>query len=84
MTATITEVTHHIVDPSGYGALSTGIGVIGLLLLILLLIEQVLLQAYGGELYPYRARSLNVAIMPLLILLVLFVFLRFAQLLEWF
>ena len=84
MTATITAVTLRIVDLSGYGALTTGIGVIGLMLLIILLVEQVLLQAYGGEQYPRRASSLNVAIMPLLILLVLFIFLRFAQLLDWF
>jgi hypothetical protein len=82
MTSTVTIVIMRHIASSAFGALSNGVGVIAVFLLIILLTERVLLEAYGGARATERARAFNSASVSLLIVLVIISVVRFTQILH--
>jgi hypothetical protein len=80
MTAAVTTATVHSILASANGPLSNGIGVVVVLLLLGLLAERAILEAYLGGSKTRSLRVFDIAILPLLILLCLLVGLRFASL----
>ncbi len=83
MTATVTTATVQSILGSANGPLSNGVAVIVMLLLLGLLVERVLLEAYLAGAKSKSMRVFDIAIVPLLVLLGLFVGLRFASLLGY-
>ncbi len=83
MTATVTTATIQSILGSANGPLSNGLGVVVLLLLLVLLVERVLIEAYLARSGNRSMRVFDIAIVPLLILLSLLVGLRFASLLGY-
>jgi hypothetical protein len=81
MTAAVTTATVQSILASANGPLSNGIGVIVVMLLLGLLVERVILEAYLGGSKTRSLRIFDIAVVPLLILLCLLVGLRFASLL---
>ncbi len=82
MTATITEATIAAISSSSFGALSSGSGTIAIALFIILVIEHILLDAYGGSKYKERTKSFNLVAIPLFIVFGYIVSLRLAQILK--
>ena len=82
MTAILNNLINQQISSSAYGAISTSLGVIAVVLLIVLLIERVLLDAYAGERLGERLRVFNIAVLPLLIALAVIVTMRFIQILQ--
>jgi hypothetical protein len=82
MTSTITEVTITTIVSNTYDALSTTVGVIAILLLLVLLIQKELTRAFGGPRSRIWMRALDVAIVPLLLTFSLIVIMRFVDLLS--
>ena len=82
MTATVTGATIAAITSTAYGALSSGSGAIAIALFIILVIEHVLLDAYGGSKFKARTKSFNVAAIPLFIIFGYIVILRLVQLLR--
>jgi hypothetical protein len=80
MTVTVTQVTIQSILASQYGPLSNGLGVVAIILLLLLLLERVLLEAFLSQPKPKILQVFDVAVIPLLIILVMLVGLRFADL----
>jgi hypothetical protein len=62
--------------------LSDGIAVISIGLLLTLLIEKVLLDAYEGDPDESKAHAFKVVIMPMLFVLTAIVFLRIVQIIN--
>ncbi len=79
MSAFVTEATLRSVMASAYGAVSNGLGLIAVLLLICLLAAQLLLRALGGS-RGKRADMLDVAIWPLVLVMLVDAILRILQL----
>lgn len=82
MTAILNNVINQQISSSAFGAISTSLGVIAVVLLLVLLIERVLLDAYAGERLGERLRAFNIAVLPLLIALAVIVIMRFIQILQ--
>jgi hypothetical protein len=82
MTVLVTKATIQLILTSQYGPLSNGLGVIAIILLLLLLFERVLLEAFLGKPNPKILQVFHVAVIPLLIILGMLVGLRFAALLD--
>ena len=82
MTAILNNVINQQVSSSAYGAISTSLGVIAVVLLLVLLIERVLLDAYFGERLGKRLRVFNIATLPLLLAFAVIVIMRFIQILQ--
>ena len=82
MTAILNNLINQQISSSAYGAISTSLGVIAVVLLIVLLIERVLLDAYAGDRLGERLRVFNIAVLPLLIALAVIVTMRFIQILQ--
>ena len=82
MTSTLNPVTLTTIASSAYGALSTGLDVIVVVLLLAFLVEKELMRSLGGPRMVERLRAFDIAIAPLLLVLALIVVMRFAQLLH--
>ncbi len=65
-----------------YGALSDGIAIISIVLLLILLVERILLEAYEGDTAKGKTYAFTVLIWPLLFVVATTTFLRFAQVLH--
>ena len=81
MTATVTEITRATIASSTFNALSTTVGVVAIILLILLLIQKELMRAYGEPVTRQELQALDIAIVPLLAAFGLIVVMRFVDLL---
>jgi hypothetical protein len=77
MTSTVTAVSLATVRAHTYAVLSTTVGVIAILLLLVLLVHKELLRALGGSGVTVRLRAFDVAIMPLLVSFVCIITVRF-------
>ena len=82
MTAILNNVINQYISSSAYGAISTSLGVIAVVLLLVLLIERVLLDAYFGERSRKRLWVFNIATLPLLLAFAVIVIMRFIQILQ--
>lgn len=79
MSAFVNKTITRLIQTSPYGALSNGIAVVMVVLLLVLLAEKVLLDAYHGPEGSNRTRGFNLAVWPLLFALVIFTVMRFIQ-----
>lgn len=84
MTATLTNLILQTIASNKYGALTTGLGAVVVVVLLVLLIERSLMEAYGGSRQARRGRAFNSAVVPLFIVFGLIALLRMAQLLHVF
>jgi hypothetical protein len=81
MTSTVTEVTKTFIQSHTYAAVSTTVGIIAILLLVVLLIQKELMRAQGGSRARVGVDALNTTIAPLLLAFVVIMILRFADIL---
>jgi hypothetical protein len=79
MSAYINNTITKLIQSSAYGSLSNGIAVVAVVLLLFLLTEKVLLEAYQGKTNTRKTQGFNLAIWPLLFSLVIFTVMRFMQ-----
>jgi hypothetical protein len=82
MTTIINYITTNFTSSTPYSAISNGMAIISVALLVVLLIEKVLLDAYEDKVVEYRTKAFVSTILPLLIVLAIVVFLRMAQILH--
>jgi hypothetical protein len=82
MTTIINYVTTNFTGSTPYGAISNGMATIAAVLLLGLLIEKVLLDAYEGRLIEHRTHAFMVVIAPFIIVMAVIVYLRVAQILK--
>ena len=80
MTSTVTVVTRMLILSSTYESLSTSLGAIVILLLIVLLVQKELLRARSGSHVRKWMRALNIAIAPLLLTFGIIVIMRLINL----
>lgn len=67
MTTTVTEITKDIIAATTYNTLSRTFGIVAIALLTILLVQKELIRAAGDTDASVRIRTLNIAIVPLLI-----------------
>ena len=67
MTSTVTELTITTIQSNTYETLSTSLGLIVILLLIVLLVQKEFIRAIGGPRSQTWMQALNIAIIPLLL-----------------
>jgi hypothetical protein len=82
MTVILNTIVNQQILSSAFGAISNELGLIAVVLLLALLVERVLLDAYAGERWGERLRVFNTATLPLLIALAVIVIMRFIQVLQ--
>jgi hypothetical protein len=78
MTSTVTAVSLDTVRTHTYATLSTTVGVIAILLLLVLLAHKELLRPLGRRGVTVRLRAFDVAIIPLLVSFLWIITVRFA------
>ena len=67
MASTVNQATQALLRSQGFASVSTAVGLIAALLLLVLLGEKELLRAHGGLRTQRGAEMLNIAIAPLLV-----------------
>ena len=82
MTTIINYITTNFTSSTPYSAISNGMAVISIVLLLALLIEKVLLDAYEDNSTKNNPQVFLVVLLPFLFVLVTVVFLRMAQILQ--
>lgn len=82
MTTIINYITTNFTSSSPYSAISNGMAIICVVLLVVLLVEKVLLDAYEDRAIEYKTQAFITMLVPLLIVLATVVFLRVAQILH--
>ena len=82
MTTIINYITTNFTSSTPYSAISNGMAVISIVLLLGLLIEKVLLDAYEDNSTKNNPQVFLVVLLPFLFVLVTIVFLRMAQILQ--
>jgi hypothetical protein len=82
MTSTVTEITLTTILFSTHTSRATSLGLILVLLLVALVVERELMRARGGSQSERWMRTLNVAIVPLLIAFVVIVVIRLLNITE--
>ncbi len=82
MTTLVNQITVQFTSAEHYGAVSNGIAVLAVGLLVLLLVERVLLEAKEGRPVGYRMSAFNMLIWPMVLVMGLTVVLRAAQILH--
>ncbi len=81
MTSTVTEVTTTFIVSTPYDTLSTTVGIITVVLLLVLLMVKELIRAYGGPLSRAWMQAVNIGIIPLLFTFALITAMRFVEIL---
>ena len=79
MTAIVTELTKDAILSSSSGDVTTTLGIIAIVLLLVLLIQSEFLRAVGGSRSQLWRQALNVIIGPLLFVFVLIVAVRIVE-----
>jgi hypothetical protein len=82
MTSIVNFITSRFISSSGYGAISNGIGLLVIGIMLTLLIERVLVDAYSGKPDEKRGLAFTVTILPLLFMMLIVIGLRVAQVLH--
>ncbi len=82
MTTFINYIIYRFLSSSNFGALTDGIAVIVAAILLILLIEKVLLDAYEGKSIENKTEAFTIITVPLLFVMSVIVFLRIAQILH--
>ncbi len=81
MSTFINKTIIHFINSGRYGAITTGVAVIAAILLLILLIEKVLFDAYHGDQKAEKTNNFRVGIWPLLFTLAMLTVMRFLELL---
>lgn len=82
MTTTVTDATKTFISSNSLAGVATTVGLVAVLLLVALMVEQELLRAYGGSRARMGIEVTKGFIVPLLLAFVVIVVLRFAQILH--
>ncbi len=82
MSATVTAVTINTITANTYDVLSSSVGLVAIVLLLILLTQQEIGRTFGGQSGRTWVRTLRIATVPLLLAVSLVMALRFAQLLQ--
>ncbi len=82
MAAYFNQSISRFINLSSYSVLTNGIAVLVVLILLVMLIEKVLLDAYSGNPDEHKTLAFTVGIIPLAAVVVVLVFLRMAQILH--
>ncbi len=83
MTTIINFITTNYARSSPYRPLTDGMAVLAAILLISLLVEKIMLDAYEGKPIEYKTKAFVTVTLPLLIILGAVLFLRMAQILHF-
>ncbi len=83
MTTIINLITTNYARLSPYRALTDGMAVLAVVVLLTLLVEKVLFDAYEGKPIEYKTNAFLVVTLPLLIVMAAVIFLRMAQILHY-
>lgn len=65
MTATVSDLTRELAVSDAHESLATVVDVTAIVLLLVLLVEQEVVRAYGGASAGSRVRALGVGVVPL-------------------
>ncbi len=82
MTSIVTEVTRVTIESYSYDNLSTTIGILVVVLLVVLLIQKELIRGFNGSRSRIWMQVLDIAIVPLLLTFSLMVIMHFVDLLK--
>lgn len=82
MTTIINFITTNFTSSTPYSAISNGMAVISIVLLLAVLIELVLMDAYQKPQGVQRTHVFGIVLVPLFIIMAVVIFLRMAQILE--
>ncbi len=82
MSTIINYVTLNFTNSSKYSAISNGMAVITVILLLVLLIEKVMFDAYEDRPIEHKTQAFLIVILPFLIAMSVVIFLRVAQILN--
>jgi hypothetical protein len=82
MTSIVTEVTRVTIESYSYDNLSTTIGILVVVLLVVLLIQKELIRGFNGSRSRICMQVLDIAIVPLLLTFSLMVIMHFVDLLK--
>ncbi len=82
MTTIVNYFITNYINAHPIGALSSGIAIVVALLLLSLLAEKVLLDAYEGKPIEYKTQAFAIVILPLLFTMGFVVIVRLAQILH--
>ena len=82
MTAMVTAATKAFIQGNSYNAISTSVGVVVILLLLICLIEKELLRAMGGARAKAGMEVVNIVVVPLLLAFALIILLRFLDIIN--
>jgi hypothetical protein len=82
MSTTITELTIRTIESNSYDALSTTVGFVAVIVLVVVLVEREMIAAYGSPELRIAARALSAFAVPLALSWALIVILRLVDLLR--
>ncbi len=82
MTTIVNFVTSNFVSSTSYGAITNGISFLVLGILLVMLVEKVLLDAYEGKPNEHRTSAFTMIILPMLLVMLVVIGLRVAQVLH--
>lgn len=82
MTTIVNFVTSHFVSSTNYGAITDGISLIVVFILLVLLIEKVIIDAYEGKPNERKSMAYTMVIIPMSCVMVVIILLRVAQVLH--
>jgi hypothetical protein len=79
MTTLVSDLTLDVIRTGS--SLGTGVDIVGAILIVLLLLERELLRAYESPAWSFQARTVDLAVAPMLIMFVVVVIAHLAELL---
>ncbi len=82
MTTFVNFVTANFVSSTSYGAITNGISVLAVVILLTMLVEKVLIDAYEGRPNEQRSVGFTSIIIPMLCVMLVIIVLRVAQVLH--
>ncbi len=82
MTTIINYITTNFSSSTPYSAISNGMAVITVILLLVLLVEKVMFDAYEDRPIEHKTQAFLIVILPFLIAMSVVIFLRVAQILN--
>lgn len=65
MTATVNAATRALISANSFAVLSSTLGFIAIVLLIILIVTKELVRAYGGDNAPDWIKALDIGVLPL-------------------
>ncbi len=82
MTTIVNYVTLNFTNASKYSAITNGMAIIAIVLLLIFLIEKVMFDAYEDRPIEHKTQAFLIIILPFLIAMTMVIFLRMAQILN--